>query len=68
MESQSQESALKAQDIWWRGLFMLLLMLAFCVAQMLLSMLAVVQFLWLLFAKEPNAFLRKFGISLATWF
>ena len=49
-------------------MFMVLLILAFSVAQVLLNMLAVVQFLWLLLAKAPNPFLREFGMSLALWF
>jgi uncharacterized protein DUF4389 len=28
---------------------------------------ALVQFLWLLFAREPNGFLARFGSSLAIW-
>jgi hypothetical protein len=53
---------------WKRGLFMLLLALAFGIAQFVLSLLAVAQFLWLLFANEPNQPLLRFGRSLATWF
>lgn len=55
------------RPIWMRGLFMLLLMIAFGIAQGLLWLLAVVQFLWLLFASEPNAFLARFGHALAVW-
>lgn len=55
------------RPIWMRGLFMLLLMIAFWVAQWLLWLVAIVQFLWLFFAGEPNAFLKRFGHSLALW-
>lgn len=55
------------RPIWMRGLFMLLLMVAFGFAQGLLWLLAVVQFLWLLFADEPNGFLIRFGKSLSLW-
>lgn len=53
--------------IWMRGLFMLLLMLAFGIAQGLLWVTAIVQFLWLFFAGEPNALLVRFGKSLSLW-
>ena len=33
----------------------------------LLNFLAVVQFVWLLIAREPNQFIAGFGISLAIW-
>lgn len=56
-----------ARAVWMRGLFMLLFMVGFGVGQSLLYLLAVVQFLWLLFAREPNQFLVRFGSSLSTW-
>jgi hypothetical protein len=54
-------------EVWKRGLFMLLLAIGFNVAQALLYLLAFVQFLWLLFAGEPNRFLLRFGQSLSVW-
>lgn len=54
-------------EIWMRGLFMLLLMFAFWIAQWLLWVTGIVQFLWLLFAGEANAFLARFGKSLSQW-
>jgi Domain of unknown function (DUF4389) len=51
--------------IWKRGLFMLLFMIAFGIAQALLNLTAIVQFLWLLFASEPNQFLVRFARSLS---
>jgi hypothetical protein len=53
--------------VWMRGLFMLLLLLAFGVGQGLLWLVSVVQFLWLLFNEAPNAFLVRFGTSLSLW-
>ncbi len=52
---------------WMRGLFMVLLLLAFGIAQGLLWVAAIVQFLWLLFSGEPNAALAQFGRSLSRW-
>jgi hypothetical protein len=55
------------RGVWMRGLFMLLLMLAFGVGQGLLWLLAIVQFLWLAFTDTPNAPLARFGKQLGTW-
>ena len=52
---------------WMRGLFMLLLLIAFGIAQGLLWVAAIVQFLWLLFSGEPNALIAQFGKSLSRW-
>jgi hypothetical protein len=46
---------------------MLVLIIGFTVGQWLLNLLALVQFLWLLLAREPNEFLARFGNSLAIW-
>ncbi len=46
---------------------MLLFAMAFGIGQLLLNLIAVVQFLWLLFAGEPNPGLLRFGGSLAIW-
>ena len=53
MDSEKQQDVDK-RGVWKRGLFMLLFAVAFAVAQTLLNLLAVVQFLWLLFASEPT--------------
>ena len=62
-----ERSHLSNPATWMRGLFMLLLLLAFGIAQGLLWILALVQFLWLLFAGEPNPALVQFGRSLSRW-
>ena len=66
MESKAPDKP-TARDVWMRGLFMLVLIIGFAVGQWLLNLLALVQFLWLLFAREPNGFLARFGNSLAIW-
>ena len=68
MEAEEHEDGQKTRDVWKRGLFMLLFMVAFGVGQVLLNLLALLQFLWLLFAKESNQFLLRFGKSLSSWF
>jgi len=67
MESKAPDVMPTARDVWMRGLFMLLLIIGFTVGQWLLNLLALVQFLWLLFARAPNEFLARFGSSLAIW-
>ena len=59
---------IRTNEIWKRGLFMLLFAFAFGIGEGLLILLAFVQFLWLLFAKEPNQNLNRFGTSLSIWF
>jgi hypothetical protein len=65
--TEQRKSSFGDTAIWMRGLYMLLLMLAFGVAQMLLCVTTIAQFLWLLFSGEPNVQLTHFGRSLARW-
>jgi hypothetical protein len=44
-----------------------LFILAFGIAQALFNLLAIVQFLWLLFAAAPNRFPLRFGRLLSVW-
>ena len=55
------------RPIWIRGAFMLFFLFAFGLGQGLLTLTAVVQFLSLLIAGKPNAFLAGFGRSLGLW-
>lgn len=54
-------------NVWMRGLWMLILGILFEFARALLWIAAVLQFLWLLFAKEKNRPLADFGKDLADW-
>jgi hypothetical protein len=47
---------------------MLLFAIAFNIGQMILTLMAVVQFIWLLATREHNAYLARFGASLSGWF
>jgi hypothetical protein len=67
METQGPGETLRRRVVWKRGLFMLLLAIAFGIGHVVLNAVAVVQFLWLLFAGEPNRLLQGFGRSLAAW-
>jgi hypothetical protein len=53
--------------VWMRGLFMLVFVMAFAVSQSVLFLTALVQFLCLIFAQEPNRPLSRFGASLSLW-
>jgi hypothetical protein len=65
--AEQRKSSFGDSAVWMRGLYMLLLLLAFAVGQSLLCIVAVVQFLWLLFAGEANKQVAQFGRSLARW-
>lgn len=56
-----------APRAWPRGAFMLLFVVLASLAQNLLTAIAVLQFLWLLFARAPNPFLKRFGAALGAW-
>ena len=67
METKAPEAKPTTRDVWMRGLFMLVFIIAFWAGQCLLNLLAIVQFIWLLAAREPNQFIARFGNSLSTW-
>ena len=67
METKAPDDKPTTRDVWMRGLFMLLFIIAFWVGQWLLNLLAIVQFIWLLAAREPNQFITRFGNSLSIW-
>ena len=55
------------KPIWQRGAFMLFFIIAFSIAQTLLTVIAVVQFLTMLITREPNPQIARFGRSLGLW-
>ena len=55
------------RDVWMRGLFMLLFMIAFGFGVWVLNFIAIVQFIWLLFSREHNLHVARFGTSLLAW-
>jgi hypothetical protein len=67
MEAERQGDAWRSREVWKRGLFALLLLVAFSVGQFVMNVVALAQFLWLLVAGEPNRLLQSFGGSLASW-
>ncbi len=55
------------EGIWMRGLLMLVFVMLSKLAMTIIGVMALVQFLWMLFAKEKNALLVGFGEDLANW-
>jgi hypothetical protein len=55
------------RSIWLRGLFMLLMAIAFYISGMLLAISAIVQFVLALASDAPNARLTAFGQSLGQY-
>jgi uncharacterized membrane protein required for colicin V production len=55
------------KSIWMRGLWMLILAVLFGVAETVLLVATLLQFLWMVFAKEKNQLLVEFGRKLANW-
>ena len=53
--------------IWARGLWMLLFVIMFSVAETILGVIALVQWLIMLFTKKRNAMLVNFGHDLGLW-
>ncbi len=62
-----QDAPLDRKDIWLRGLWMLVLVILFGIAETVLVAVALIQFFWMLFAKEKNRLLVEFGESLGEW-
>ncbi|MBK0397954.1 DUF4389 domain-containing protein [Limibaculum sp. M0105] len=66
-DAPASEPRRDRKPVWIRGAFMLFFLAAFSLAQGLLAATAVIQFLSLLIAGSPNAFLVDFGKSLGRW-
>jgi len=55
------------RSTWTRGLYMLAFILLFALAETVLTLIAILQFLWLIFTGRRNDALRDFGASLSIW-
>lgn len=67
METKAPDGKPTSRDVWLRGLLMLVFIVGFAIGQWLLNVLAVVQFVWLLIARERNGLIASFGNSLSIW-
>lgn len=66
--TENPEASTNKRNIWIRGLFMLLMGLAYHVAGTVLFVVALIQFLIMLMNDQPNARLVSFGRSLGRYF
>ena len=57
----------RPEKLWLHGLIMLVLVLLVNLAQTVLGICAILQFLWMLFAQERNAGITRFGQGIAHW-
>ena len=67
METKAPDDRPSTRDVWMRGLFMLLFMIAFGFGVWVLNFIAIGQFIWLLFSREHNQLVARFGNSLCVW-
>lgn len=65
--NDNPEMASPKRSIWMRGLFMLLMAVAFHLCEVILGVVTVVQFLITLLSDTPNARLTSFGRSLGNY-
>ena len=65
METKAPDDRPSTRDVWMRGLFMFLFMIAFGFGVWVLNFIAIVQFIWLLFSREYNQLIARFGNSLS---
>ncbi|WP_298494004.1 DUF4389 domain-containing protein [uncultured Maritimibacter sp.] len=61
------EIAGEPDNVWMRGLWMVMFIIMMWVGRMLVLVAGVVQFLWLLFSGEKNRHVAEFGEDLADW-
>ena len=66
-DGQGSGTPPERRAIWIRGAYALLFLVAFEVAQIVLNLLAVVQFGFLVVTRRHNGHLERFGRSLAIW-
>jgi Flp pilus assembly protein TadB len=65
--TSASEAPALPRNLWLHGLFMLVLVVLVQLAQTILGVCAVFQFCWMLFAKERNVRVARFGAGLAHW-
>lgn len=67
LEEPGEEAQDAEENVWMRGLWMLVLAFLFGVGEFVLIVAAVLQFLWLLIGKEKNEHIAAFGRDLSDW-
>lgn len=66
-DDHTAPSDAREPSIWKRGLIMLVLAIFFGIAETLLVVMALVQFLWTAITGERNHAIADFGVSLSAW-
>jgi hypothetical protein len=66
--NENSDTPTNKRNIWIRGLFMLLMALAYHVSGTVMFIVAVIQFVMMLLNDAPNARLAAFGRSLGRYF
>lgn len=67
MDSPNHTLLPRPNNLWLHGLIMLILVLLVNLAQAILGVCAILQFLWMLFANERNPGIAGFGQGIAHW-
>jgi len=67
MASPNNTSLPQPNNLWLHGLIMLILVLLVNLAQTILGVCAIIQFFWMLFARERNSGIAHFGEGIAHW-
>ncbi len=62
-----QEEYARPDGIWLRGLWMLVLLVLFSLAEKVMWLVALLQFGWMLFAGRKNPHITGFGEKLGNW-
>lgn len=66
-EDSNDTDRTETRAIWMRGVWMVILLVLFSLAQTVLVVIALLQFGWMLFGKAHNRRIADFGASLAGW-
>ncbi len=67
MESEEVKGNVMHKDIWKRAVYMLVLMVAYSVAEFILAAIVLFQFLMVLITKETNQALKDFSVQLCRY-
>jgi hypothetical protein len=67
MASPTHTSLPLPDNLWLHGLIMVILVLLVNLAQTILGLCATIQFFWMLFARERNSGIARFGEGVAHW-
>lgn len=67
MDTEDIKRELTVVDKWVRLLFIVLYVVLWRLAELVLAVTVLLQFLWTLFGGSPNPSLRDFGQRLGTW-